>query len=46
MAIRVQPALALLVEPVTGRVVDEEEHLATVVASNELPQELQRPWCH
>lgn len=41
MAILAQPALALLVEPVTGRVVDEEEHLAALATTHELPQELE-----
>ena len=41
MAILAQPALALLLELVTGRVVDDEEDLATVVTLHELPQELE-----
>src|SRR4051812_7768375 len=41
VAIVAQPALAVLLELVTGRVVDDEEDLATVVTLNELPQELE-----
>src|SRR5882672_2979231 len=39
-AIRAQPALAVLVELVAGRVVDDQEDLATGVTKHELPQEL------
>ena len=41
MAIRTQPALTFLGEPMTGRVVDDEEDLATSVATHELAQELE-----
>jgi oligoribonuclease (3'-5' exoribonuclease) len=41
MATRVEPPLAILVESVVRSVVDDQEHLPTVVAENELPQEFE-----
>jgi len=41
MAILAQPVLVILVELVTRRVIDDEQHLAAVVARHELPQELE-----
>ena len=40
VAIVAQPALAVLVELVAGRVVDDQEDLATRMTKHELPQEL------
>jgi hypothetical protein len=41
VAILAEPAHAFLLELVTGRIVDDEEDLATVVTLHELPQELE-----
>lgn len=41
VTVRVEPRLAVVVEPVARRVVDDQEHLPAFVAENELPQEFE-----
>jgi hypothetical protein len=41
MPVRAQPAYAVFFEAMAGRVVDDQEHLAAPVATDELSQELE-----